>query len=183
LKKAKSRRFYIKRIRHLDLLQKFRSLKKLERSFVKTPVVSIHLGKTIAKKSPFFIFCNRVVECVFKIIATRHHISRMELDRVERDLIHLTQLIDKLNERNIKLKVLAGSGAQIDITTANGRMMFALFAVLAEFERELIVERTQAGLVAARALGRFKGRPRRMDKERNIHDGNCCYKFVFLRGS
>lgn len=87
-----------------------------------------------------------------------------KLDRLGRDLRHLIHLIDKLNERNIGLKVLAGSGAQIDTTTANGRMMFGLFAVLAEFERELIVERTQAGLAAARARGRLGGRPRKMDK-------------------
>lgn len=87
-----------------------------------------------------------------------------KLDRLGRDLRHLIQLIDKLNERNIGLKVIAGSGAQIDTTTANGRMIFGLFAVLAEFERELIVERTQAGLAAARARGRLGGRPRKMDK-------------------
>lgn len=87
-----------------------------------------------------------------------------KLDRLGRDLRHLIQLIDKLNERNIGLKVLSGSGAQIDTTTANGRMMFGLFAVLAEFERELIVERTQAGLAAARARGRLGGRPRKMDR-------------------
>ena len=60
--------------------------------------------------------------------------------------------------------MLSGAGAQVDTTTPNGRMVFDLFAVLAEFERELIVERTRAGLAAARARGCKGGRPRKMDK-------------------
>lgn len=60
--------------------------------------------------------------------------------------------------------MLAGAGAQIDTTTANGRLAFGIFAAFAEFERELIVERTQAGIVAARARGRLGGRPRKMDR-------------------
>lgn len=58
--------------------------------------------------------------------------------------------------------MLAGAGAQIDTTTANGRLVFGIFAALAEFEAELIRERTQAGLAAARARGRLGGRPRKM---------------------
>ncbi|MBL8497783.1 MAG: recombinase family protein [Nitrosomonas sp.] len=49
-------------------------------------------------------------------------------------------------------------------TTANGRLFFGIFAALAEFERELIAERTHAGLAAARARGRLGGRPRKMDR-------------------
>ena len=64
----------------------------------------------------------------------------------------------------IGLKVLTGAGAKIDTTTANGRLAFGIFAAFAEFERELIAERTQAGLAAARARGRMGGRPRKMDK-------------------
>ena len=60
--------------------------------------------------------------------------------------------------------MLTGAGAQIDTTTANGRLAFGIFAAFAEFERELIAERTQAGLAAARARGRMGGRPRKMDK-------------------
>jgi len=87
-----------------------------------------------------------------------------KLDRLGRDLKHLVTIIDDLRKRNVGLKVLAGAGAQIDTTTANGRLFFGIFAALAEFERELIAERTRAGLAAARARGRKGGRPRKMDR-------------------
>jgi DNA invertase Pin-like site-specific DNA recombinase len=60
--------------------------------------------------------------------------------------------------------MLIGAGAQIDTTTANGRLAFGIFAAFAEFERDLIAERTMAGLAAARARGRMGGRPRKMDR-------------------
>lgn len=85
-----------------------------------------------------------------------------KLDRLGRDLRHLVNLVDDLTKRNIGLKVLAGEGASIDTTTANGRLVFGIFAALAEFERALIVERTKAGLEAARARGRNGGRPFKM---------------------
>ncbi len=88
-----------------------------------------------------------------------------KLDRLGRDLKHLVNTVQGFNDRDIGLKVLAGAGAQIDTTTANGRLIFGIFAALAEFEAELIRERTQAGLAAARARGRMGGRPRKMTIE------------------
>ena len=88
-----------------------------------------------------------------------------KLDRLGRDLKHLINTVDDLNKRNVGFKVLAGAGAQIDTTTANGRLVFGIFAALAEFEAELIRERTKAGLAAARARGRLGGRPRKMTIE------------------
>jgi DNA invertase Pin-like site-specific DNA recombinase len=85
-----------------------------------------------------------------------------KLDRLGRDLRHLVNTVEDLRARGVGLKVLAG--AQIDTTTANGRLAFGIFAAFAEFERELIVERTTAGLAAARARGRMGGRPRKMDR-------------------
>jgi len=87
-----------------------------------------------------------------------------KLDRLGRDLKHLVTMVDELAGRNVGLKVLTGNGAQIDTTTANGKLFFGIFAALAEYERELIRERTRAGLEAARARGRKGGRPRKMDK-------------------
>lgn len=83
-------------------------------------------------------------------------------DRLGRDLRHLVNLVGDLTSRGVGLRVLAGEGASIDTTTANGRLVFAIFAGLAEFEREPIVERIRAGLAAARARGRHGGRPYKM---------------------
>ena len=77
-----------------------------------------------------------------------------KLDRLGRDLKHLVNTVQELAERGIGLKVLSGQGAHLDTTTASGKFIFGLFAALAEFERELIRERTMAGLQAARARGR-----------------------------
>ena len=85
-----------------------------------------------------------------------------KLDRLGRSLHHLVGVVHELNKREIGLKVL--TGAPIDTTTPAGKLVFGIFASLAEFERELIVERTRAGLSAARARGRTGGRPPKMTK-------------------
>ncbi|KPL49040.1 resolvase [Xanthomonas axonopodis] len=80
-----------------------------------------------------------------------------KLDRMGRSLKHLVELVGSLIERKVGLLSL---NDPIDTTNAQGRFVFNLFATLAEFERELIRERTQAGLTAARARGRVGGRPK-----------------------
>jgi len=80
-----------------------------------------------------------------------------KLDRMGRSLKHLVELVGSLMERKVGLLSL---NDPIDTTSAQGRLVFNLFASLAEFERELIRERTQAGLSAARARGRVGGRPK-----------------------
>lgn len=89
-----------------------------------------------------------------------------KLDRLGRSLRHLVNTVGELTARGIGLKVLTGEGAMIDTTTASGRLMFGIFAALAEFERELIIERTKAGIAAARARGQHCGRrPKLTPKE------------------
>lgn len=85
-----------------------------------------------------------------------------KLDRLGRDLRHLVNTVHDLTDRGIGLKVLTGEGSAIDTTTASGKLVFGIFAALAEFERALISERTLAGLAAARARGRNGGRPHKM---------------------
>jgi DNA invertase Pin-like site-specific DNA recombinase len=85
-----------------------------------------------------------------------------KLDRLGRSLRHLVELAGTLMERNVGLRSL---NDPIDTTTPQGRLAFNLFASLAEFERDLIRERTQAGLTAARARGRMGGRPRGLPPE------------------
>jgi DNA invertase Pin-like site-specific DNA recombinase len=85
-----------------------------------------------------------------------------KLDRLGRNLRHLVNTVDDLSKRGIGFKVLTGHGANIDTTSASGKLVFGIFAALAEFERELIIERTKAGMASARARGRKGGRPYRM---------------------
>ena len=79
------------------------------------------------------------------------------LDRLGRSLKDLIERITELNSRNIGFKSL---NEQIDTTTSGGKLIFHIFGALAEFERDIIKERTNAGLTAARARGRQGGRPR-----------------------
>lgn len=85
-----------------------------------------------------------------------------KLDRLGRSLKHLVTLTNELLERGVGLISL---NDPIDTTTPQGRLVFNIFAALAEFERDLIRERTQAGLKAARARGRKGGRPPGLSKE------------------
>lgn len=85
-----------------------------------------------------------------------------KLDRLGRNLRHLVNIVHDLTARGVGLKVLTGQGAAIDTTSAQGKLVFGIFAALAEFERELISERTKAGLESARARGRKGGRPFKM---------------------
>ncbi len=80
-----------------------------------------------------------------------------KLDRLGRSLRDLVELVSTLMEKNVGLKSLHDP---IDTTSSQGRLVFNIFASLAEFERDLIIERTQAGLSAARARGRKGGRPK-----------------------
>lgn len=102
------------------------------------------------------------LEACLKSLRKGDTLVAWKLDRIGRDLRHLVNLVHDLTKRGVGLRVLAGEGAAIDTTTPNGRLMFGFFAALAEFERELIVERTKAGLASARARGRNGGRPFKM---------------------
>jgi len=81
-----------------------------------------------------------------------------KLDRLGRSMAHLVNTVQELASRGVGLKVLTGQGAAIDTTTAPGKLVFGIFAALAEFERDLIRERTKAGLSAAAARGKKGGR-------------------------
>lgn len=85
------------------------------------------------------------------------------LDRLGRSLKHLIETVAQLEEKGIGFRSLQES---IDTTTSGGRLIFQIFGALAEFERNLIKERTQAGLTAARVRGRKGGRPKALDAKK-----------------
>ena len=83
-----------------------------------------------------------------------------KLDRLGRSIQHLIETVSALNKRNVAFKSLQEN---IDTTSSGGKLIFHMFSALAEFERDLIRERTDAGLKAARARGRMGGRPSLLD--------------------
>ena len=92
-----------------------------------------------------------------------------KLDRLGRSLHHLISIINDLNARGVGFRVISGIGQEIDTTTAGGRLIFSIFGALAEFERELMSERTKAGLKSARARGRKGGRRHKMTRQKIIY--------------
>jgi DNA invertase Pin-like site-specific DNA recombinase len=100
-----------------------------------------------------------VLEEIMRNIRENDVLVIWKLDRLGRNLTHLIQLTNQLIEKKVGLISL---NDPIDTSTPQGRMIFGIFATLAEFERELIRERTQAGLKSARARGRKGGRPKGM---------------------
>jgi DNA invertase Pin-like site-specific DNA recombinase len=102
------------------------------------------------------------LDAALKSLRAGDTLAVWKLDRLGRNLRHLVNTIHDLTEKGIGFKVLTGQGAAIDTTTPSGKLVFGIFAALAEFERELISERTKAGLASARARGRVGGAPRKM---------------------
>ncbi|WP_276742872.1 recombinase family protein [Pantoea septica] len=92
-----------------------------------------------------------------------------KLDRLGRSMRHLVTLTEELRERGVNFRSLTDS---IDTSTAAGRFFFHVMGALAEMERELIVERTRAGLAVARDRGRIGGRRRKMT-DSVVHRARC----------
>ena len=85
------------------------------------------------------------------------------LDRLGRTLKNLIEWINQLDEQKISFKSLQES---IDTTSSSGKLIFHIFGALSEFERNLIRERTRAGIEAARSRGRQGGRPKKLNKDK-----------------
>ena len=98
-----------------------------------------------------------------------------KLDRLGRSMKHLLDLVDEFGQKGVGLLSLTDA---IDSSTAQGRLVLNLFASLAEFERDLIRERTQAGLLSARARGRKGGRQKGLspEAEKNARLAEMYYK-------
>jgi len=114
-----------------------------------------------------------------------------KLDRLGRSLKHLIEILNELENRKINFISL---GENIDTKSVMGKLMFHVIASFAEFERGLSVERTYAGLAAARARGRFGGRRFKLDKkeqailyamykDKNISISDICERFKLSRPS
>ncbi len=89
-----------------------------------------------------------------------------KLNRLGRSLRHLISVVTRLQKNNIYFKTLQEN---IDTSSPGGKLIFHIFGALAEFEKDLIRERTLAGLAAARARGKYGGRPRKLSKRKADH--------------
>src|SRR5262244_1631314 len=94
-----------------------------------------------------------------------------KLDRIARSLLHLLEILQDLQARQVGLRVLEGVGAQMNPATSEGKLFFSMLGAFAEFERTLIKERVVAGLVAARARGHIGGRRPKLSpaQHRQVH--------------
>jgi DNA invertase Pin-like site-specific DNA recombinase len=108
-------------------------------------------------RAPGRLDARPVLEALLKALRAGDTLVVWKLDRLGRDLRHLVNTVHDLTQRGIEFKVLTGHGASIDTNTPAGKLAFGIFAALAEFERQLIAERTKAGLASARARGRTGG--------------------------
>lgn len=93
-----------------------------------------------------------------------------KLDRLGRNAMDVRATVDRLADEGVKVHCLALGGA--DLTSAAGRMTMGVIAAVAEFERDLLIERTQAGLARAKASGKVLGRPQSLtdQQQRDIID-------------
>jgi DNA invertase Pin-like site-specific DNA recombinase len=96
-------------------------------------------------------------------VRTNDFLVVWRLDRLGRSLAHLIDTVQELQDRGVHFRSLQ---EQLDTATSGGKLIFHVFGALAEFERDLIRERTMAGLAAARARGRQGGRPRKLGPEK-----------------
>lgn len=138
---------------------------------VSTPDQQLHLQTDALQAYGCDEVAQEKVSSVRERPALQHLLTRLrsgdtlvvwKLDRLGRSLKDLVTLVSSFQQQGIHFVSLQD---HLDTTTAQGRLMFNLFASLAEFERDLIRERTKAGLTAARARGRQGGRPKGLSKE------------------
>ena len=81
-----------------------------------------------------------------------------KLDRLARSARHLSELVDRLEAKGVALRILDFSGTAVDTRGATGRLMLNMFAAMAQFEREMMLERQREGIAKAKAQGKYKGR-------------------------
>lgn len=106
------------------------------------------------------------LDAMLEQVSTSDTIVVYSLSRLSRGMAHLLELADRFERDGIALVSLT---EQIDTTTAMGTFTFRLLAALAAMERDLLIERTQAGLAAARAKGRYGGRPAALTADQKRH--------------
>lgn len=92
------------------------------------------------------------------------------LDRLARSTSHLLSLVEDLDRKGVALRILDFGGGEVDTRSPSGRMLLTVFAAMAQFEREVMLQRQREGIVAAKAAGKYKGRaPTAQRKRDDVH--------------
>ncbi|MCA1492002.1 recombinase family protein [Ensifer sp. NBAIM29] len=92
-----------------------------------------------------------------------------KLDRLARSTSHLLSLVEQLDQKGVGLRILDFGGGEVDTKSPSGRMLLTVFAAMAQFEREVMLQRQREGILAAKAAGKYKGRkPTARAKEQDI---------------
>lgn len=132
---------------HQDLQAQIDELKKYGCEVIYQEKVS---GKTVEERKEL----NKLLEATKrgdKVVFTK-------LDRFARSTVDALQIAERLNDKGVNMVVLNFGGMVVDVSTATGKMMLTMFAAVAEFERELMLERQRAGIERAKAAGKYRGR-------------------------
>jgi len=83
-----------------------------------------------------------------------------KLDRLARSTAHLLKIVDRLSERGVSLRILDFGGSEVDTKSPTGKLMLTMFSAMAQFEREMMLERQREGIEKAKIAGKYKGRKR-----------------------
>ncbi|MBM3120065.1 MAG: recombinase family protein [Chloroflexi bacterium] len=128
--------------------------------FQKDALVRAGCEKIVEERQSGSVTARPGLDRLFDILRPGDTLVVWRLDRLGRGLKHLIEIINDIEKRGIGFKSLMEA---IDTTTTGGKLVFHIFGALAEFERNVIRERTKAGLASARARGRQGGRPKALD--------------------
>ncbi|KQQ36719.1 integrase [Rhizobium sp. Leaf306] len=91
------------------------------------------------------------------------------LDRLARSTSHLLSLVEQLDGKGVALRILDFGGGEVDTKSPSGRMLLTVFAAMAQFEREVMLQRQREGILAAKAAGKYKGRaPTAREKSEDV---------------
>ena len=112
------------------------------------------------------VFCEQVssvaqrkeLDAALKFVRKGDQLVVTKLDRLARSTQHLLKIVELLEEESVALRILDFGGAEVDSKSPSGKLMLTMFAAMAQFEREMMLERQREGIAKAKLAGKYKGR-------------------------